>query len=322
MVVKSLLRSRTAFLSLAVTATVLLGLYAATHPVLPRPKGSPEARAVKSEYERTSTLKGPEAERRLEGLVARSKDSLDKDVQDVVATARMKLGYLAAERGDWRGAETVMRTAADEYRGSGQSVEGFGKLDEQAAYQAIVSVQASGDTKRSIKEYVRYLQDRPYSPLCYAVYDRLCKLDPRNAPSYERLLARATSKATEKKSLDEAQCGPKVLARLLLLKDGRRMSLEEASKLCGTTKEGTSMEALASACKAVGHKATGVLLNRRDFASVRLPAVWLWNGHYVLLSETDGATYRFYDPMDDSERSVRLPRSDDAEFQAVVLAID
>ena len=52
----------------------------------------------------------------------------------------------------------------------------FGGVPDQAAYQAAVCLVGDGKPKEAEAEFVRFLRERPLSPLCHAAYGRLKRL--------------------------------------------------------------------------------------------------------------------------------------------------
>lgn len=82
------------------------------------------------------------------------------------------------------------------------------------------------------------------------------------------------------------------------------------------------MSGIRKGLESLGIRSSGKSLNRRDFARVSLPAVWLMGDHYVVLTKVEGDVAQAFDPMIDAERRFKLPPQDDLDFTAAMLIID
>jgi ABC-type bacteriocin/lantibiotic exporter with double-glycine peptidase domain len=117
-------------------------------------------------------------------------------------------------------------------------------------------------------------------------------------------------------------CGPKAAGYLLEALGKGKFQLEDLTKLCGTTKKGTSLEGLRSALKQKGVSTKGMLLNRVDFGKMPLPAIWLGEDHYYVVTRMGIAEVTVFDPAIDKEVSLDIPVLDDNDFAATVLVVD
>jgi len=263
-----------------------------------------------------------EAELALTELVERRGSHTDLEIQDDVAKARMTLGYIAAERKDWKEAERRFRTASAEYRGTGDRSADFGKIDDQAEYQALVAIQADGRKSEAVDGYLRFVRERPYSPLVRAAHRRLCTLRPQDSGDYDKVLDSALKKQQDKARQDVADCGPKVVRELLRRFGPKEETLDVVRKSCGTDERGTSMLKLRRALSAFGWKATGRSLTGFDFMRIKVPAVFFAQDHYFLITKNDGQALTCFDPYDEKEHTFMFDEFRRDGFKATVLTLE
>jgi hypothetical protein len=261
------------------------------------------------------------AAKKLEAIVAENKNSPDPKVQDSVAQARMELGYLKASSGKPEEAREVFLEADKEYKGTGAMSPEYGRLDDQAAYQAIASLNAADKKKEYIAELTKFLKERPLSPLVSGIHTRLVKADPEQRSAYDDLAEIAQQKQDAYSKREMAMCGPRALADLLGRFKKTCPAEAELRKLCKTDDEGTTMENLAAAVSSFGFKVEGLMVNRADFARLKVPSLWLNDTHYVVILAITSTEARVYDPFFKSERSVGLPALNNVDFQATVLEV-
>lgn len=81
------------------------------------------------------------------------------------------------------------------------------------------------------------------------------------------------------------------------------------------------MQAMRDALRELGLNAVGLLVNRKDFAKLATPAIWLDNDHYVVLLSVKENEAEVYDSRYSNRITVKLPDEDDASFTATVLVI-
>lgn len=307
--------NRSSALALAVFAAVIF----AASLVGGRPRPVPPALDLADgAFARNDLL---EAERLYAKTVEEGSASKDPQVQDQVASAQMGLGHIAARRGDFASARRIFLRLASSYKGTGASSPEFGSLPDQAAYQAIASLSASGDKAGARKELVRFLLERPSSPLVYGAMKRIEAIDGKISSQTQALFDRIVKAQTEHLRAEMAMCGPKAVAWLAdkgLVKLGE--SAKQLAALSGTSDGGTTMAGLQAGLAKAGVDSFGYQVNRQDFARLKTPFLWLSDGHYVAVLAVDFTRARLYDPFGDSERTVTLPPYDDPEFQADVLA--
>lgn len=101
-------------------------------------------------------------------IIAQNERSKDKKAQDEVAAARMRLGYVLAKSDGYAKAREVFLAAAKSYKGTGAVDPEWGRLDDQAAYQAAVCLVGEGKKDEARNEFRQILKDRPLSPVVFA----------------------------------------------------------------------------------------------------------------------------------------------------------
>jgi len=253
-------------------------------------------------------------------FVQRHAQSSDPEVQDEVGAARMRLGYVAAKTEGFDKAAVVFKDAVANYKGTGKMNSDFGGPEDQAAYQAIVCLEAAGKKDEARKEYVLFLKDRPKSPLIYGVHKRLVRLNGgKTTDEYDKLLQEAIEKQEKWIKIEISTCGPKCLEYLLKATGKKPPSYTELAKLCGTDDKGTTLQGMRNGMKACGFPVNGFVVNRKDFTTLPTPAIWLIVDHYVVLVKVEGKYAVVYDPVTKSEQVRELPPLDDADFYANVL---
>ena len=109
-----------------------------------------------------------------------------------------------------------------------------------------------------------------------------------------------------------ADCGPRALL-LACEQLGVKATLPQLRQLAGTTQQGSSVEGLAQAAKAVGLQAEGVQVSREALPDVDMPALAYVNGnHFVLvekmLGRGESGTVRLHDPNHAQEDTISQER--------------
>src|SRR5690606_9406244 len=102
-------------------------------------KASPNPLEVVNAAAKTRKAAPSQAEAELNQVIADLDKKKDPESQDAVTKARMELGYLHAEGGDAMKARAVFLEAEEKYQGSGVMSAEYGRLDDQAKYQAIAA---------------------------------------------------------------------------------------------------------------------------------------------------------------------------------------
>ncbi len=249
----------------------------------------------------------------------------DPVVQDQVGTARLKIGYIAAHEKNWVLARESFLEADEQTKGTKRTSD-FGTVNEQGAYQAIVTLEASGKVDEAKKQYRLFIEQRPMSGLCMACYRRLVRLNG-GKPTEEltRLIESATKQQDANTRFESAVCGPKTLAYLCqigAIKVGTvPCDYKSIAKFCGTTDSGTTVEGMIKGIKALGGEASAYRVNRQDLEKVQLPAIILIGDHFVTLLEVKPDSMKVYDTVVNGERAIKIPdlRNPDFYVNAILL---
>ena len=256
----------------------------------------------------------------METLIEANKTNLDKTVQDRVGEARIRLGYEAAKRKNWDGARATFQLAEREYKGTGAMSSDFGGVPDQAAYQAAVCLVPEGKKAEAEAEFVRFLKDRPLSPLTHAAFKRLERLNGgKPKPEWEALLQSDITQEEARIRFETSVCGPKTIAYLLPLLGKPAKDYKAIAKLCGTADSGTTVVGMRKGLSALGIPSLAYKLNRRDLAKAPLPAILLDQGHYVALTKVDGEQETVFDTRFGSETVIKLPPIDDPDFSVTAI---
>ncbi len=294
------------------TAGVVLVLQRESPRSLPRIASRPALRRTKGV--------DPHNAKAVAGFIARHAQTRDKHVQDQVARARIALAYDQALHKNLPAARQTLLVAEKQYRGTGDSSADWGSLSDQAAYQAAVVLVAEHKPAEARAEFIRFLKDRPLSPLAKVVYRRLERLNG-GKPDLEaqRLTQADISKQEARIRFEESVCGPRALEYLLPKLGKPAMDYRQIAKLCGTSDQGTSIDGMRTALKHLGVESYAFRLNRRDLAHAPLPAIYLRFEHYFVLERVNADSADVYDPVRREHANVELPPLDDPNLTADVI---
>jgi tetratricopeptide (TPR) repeat protein len=284
----------------------------------PKAKSALEARGKADKAYKGDTKAAAEEYGRVVSLY---RDVKDPEVQDVVASARIKLGYLASRSGDMDKAREIFKEAEESYAGSGAMSADFGGLKDQAAYQAAACLMGDGKNAEAEKELKKFIKEYPLSPLVHGASKRLAKLNG-GAPDAETegLLQSAVTKQEKHIRFETSVCGPKLIEYLLPLLGKKSVGYKDLAKRCRTTDQGTTIEGMRDGLKSIGIESFGYAVSRGDLAQIPLPAIWLQDDHYVGLLEVTDKRARVYDPRMRSEQFVELPALDEPTFTASIIS--
>lgn len=286
---------------------------------------SPEALAAGKERRELDSLyshgRYEEAEEAYLGFVERHEGSSDRDVQDHVGNARIRLGYISTKQKDFREAQTRFEEAQAKYKGLGAVPSDFGGIPDQAAYQAAAALNAEGKRQESVAAFRQFSKDYPLSPLVHGAHKRLRTFGGgKTTPEDDKLLQAAVAKQEARIRFESSVCGPKAIAYLLGLLKLPPKDYKELAKLCGTTDKGTTLEGMRNGLKACGLTTLALRVNRADFAATACPFIWLQGDHYVAVVEIGADFANVYDSLQGGVAAVRLPLADDPDFTADVIA--
>ena len=252
----------------------------------------------------------------------------DPAIQDEVGNAEIRLGYLAAQGGDFASGRLQFQRAA-KIKGTGISDADFGSVPDQAAYQSIVCLVAEHKEIQARDQFRAFIKDRPLSPLVHAAFRRLKRLNKNHIdPGDEALLQSAINKQEAHIRFETSVCGPKTLEYLLergLIRPKSMTATGEfdykrIAKLCKSTDRGTSMQGLRDGLKSLGIPSYGAQVNRRDFAQLTVPAIYLVGDHYLALLSISRERATAYDSRVGATTEIRLPPLNDTSFVATILA--
>lgn len=248
------------------------------------------------------------------------KDSESPATQDLVAKARISKGFALAKLKDFQGARRALLEAEARYRGSGKMTPQEGGAKDEAAYQAAVCLLAMGNREAGKQELLRFLDRYPDSPHTSGAAKRLAGLmTPAERDRLDAKLDKIARARGEREALEIAKCGPRAVAALAT-RMGRPVPDEQTlTTACGTDPSGTSLAGVKAGLARCGIEAAGREVNRQDFGALHTPAVWLREGHYLVIWGVGRADVRCFDPLAGRDVTLSLPPEDDPQFRAIVL---
>lgn len=295
--------------SLGAIAVVLVVVSGCAKPSAP---ASDEAAKVR---ERVTELSKSKTEA-VQDFIATNDASADPKVQDLVSVARAQLAFRSAANKDFEAARAQFQQTAQKHKGTKAESADWGGIADQAVYQAAACLVAEGKTEEAKAEFVRFMTERPMSPLVHAVHKRLVKMDPANEERYNDLLQVGIAKQEARIRFETSVCGPRTIAYLLEQGQlsGQKTDYKELAKLCGTSDDGTTVEGMRKGLRTIGIESYAYKLNRQDLARAALPMILLEGDHYVALTKLEGDSATLYDTRFRSERTLRLPPIADPDF--------
>ena len=256
------------------------------------------------------------------GFVEEFSDSKDVRMQTQVTRARMKLAHHTANQNNYIEARKEFLAAAEEHKGTPAMHPEFGTLTDQARYQSIVCLEASGQKTEAAAEYRKFRQERQLSPLVHLCFRRLERIEGKALTADEVLLQSAVSAQEKRIRFETSVCGPKCLEKLLPLFGKPATTYQDLAKLCGTTDSGTTMEGLKEGAEKLNLNPIGLELNAKDFRELAKPAIWMLQDHYVAILQIYGDKALVYDPRWQTEEWKPIPAATDEKFRAIVLAFE
>jgi hypothetical protein len=276
---------------------------------MPAPRMTPEATegSVRGATRLYTSGKYRAAEEQALSTIRQSKGSKDSKQRVAVAQARYVAAFSAARQGDLKTARTrfaVLREDAATVRGPAQAGKPVAmparSLEEQGAYQHAVLTAAMGDRVGAEREYCRFMEAYPDSPLVGGAVLRIRRFHEGNLPKsaekvWERSRTVAIGRIYERKR-QEAMCGPECMAELLRRR-GEEVSVEALAREMRTDDRGTTLKNLAATAQKHGYKPRGVQLTSDGLRKQKLPAIALVGmGHYVIVETTNWLGVSVWDP--------------------------
>ena len=96
--------------------------------------------------------------------------------------------------------------------------------------------------------------------------------------------------------MDAAECGAACLVSVLA-HHGRHIALEEARRLCGVSRDGTSALQITAGAEHMGMSCEGYSVESADLKGLELPGILFWGfEHFVVLEGWKGGRWRVMDP--------------------------
>ena len=256
----------------------------------------------------------------VEKFVKQNAHSTSPAVQDSVTKARIQMAYQASEKKNFKQARAILVEAANSHKGSDVINPDYGSLSDQARYQAAVCLVAEGKKEQAQSEFREIIKGHPKSPIVHAAFKRLVRLNNGTVdPQDQNLLERAIKTQEETIKFELSVCGPKSIAYLLPLLGKTKVDYHQIAKKCGTTNDGTTIEAMRKALADYGITSYAYRVSRQDLPKIQLPAIWLSGQHYVTLKSISGDSALVYDSLIGGERKAALPSADDLNFSANVI---
>ena len=312
------MRSKTQLIALTVVWVGVLGTGAALLLTGRTSKQVP-ANPLKSQAEVRVAM---EVQKSPRDFIARNQNSGDAKIQNFVTRARLVNAYDTAKKRDFGQARAEFIEASFKHKGTEAMNPDFGTLPDQAAYQAIVCLDAEGKKEEAKHEYRKFMQEHKLSPLIHACFRRLERLNGKNLPEDEALMQSGIEAQEKRIRFETSVCGPKCLEKILPLLGKESKGYKDLAKICGTTDKGTTMEGLKKGCESLGLKPIGLELNAADFGRMSKPFLWLQTDHYVAILEIQNGKAHLYDPRYNYDDWRTLPKANDASFRAVALAFE
>lgn len=96
--------------------------------------------------------------------------------------------------------------------------------------------------------------------------------------------------------MDATECGAACLVSVLSF-HGRHIALEEARRLCGVSRDGTSALQITAAAEHMGLSCDGYSVESEELGELQLPGIVFWGfDHFVVLEGWKGGRWRVMDP--------------------------
>lgn len=257
-----------------------------------------------------------------ENLVEQYDKSARPDVQEQVTAVKLRIGYLEAKQGNYAAARKTFLKAAQTFAGDEERSSIFGNLPDQAAYQAAVCLMAEGKTDLAAEELLRFIKERPRSPLVHAAYKRLLKLKcGDDLAEIDSATQAAVRMQEERMRLETAVCGPKVIEYIANQLGRGKAHYQDIAKYAGTTEQGTTLNGMLTALRKLGFEPSAYKLIAGDLRKLPTPAILLEADHYVAVERVSESSLHVYDPRYRSRSKLSLPSTGEPAQMFVVVTL-
>lgn len=119
--------------------------------------------------------------------------------------------------------------------------------------------------------------------------------------------------------MDAVECGAACLVSVLA-HHGRHLALEEARRMCGVSRDGSSALQVTAAAESLGMSCDGYSVESEELLELKLPGILFWGfDHFVVLEGWRGGRWRIMDPA--VGRRWVSPGEFDRKFTGVVLEL-
>ena len=119
--------------------------------------------------------------------------------------------------------------------------------------------------------------------------------------------------------MDATECGAACLVSVLSF-HGRHIALEEARRLCGVSRDGTSALQITAGAEHLGMVCEGYSVESHELSDLQLPGILFWGfDHFVVLEGWKGGRWSVMDPS--VGRRWVSPEEFDRKFTGVVLEL-
>lgn len=255
------------------------------------------------EAKRKELAKGPKRLLRREFEDKRDHENLRKNLGEIAAWARWRIAYTYARRKRWDEAIKTFRELMNCYDGTWdfRTTQPY-SLPERALFQIGACyrgrMREAKDPKekevwrqKAINAFTEVMVQFPDSPISVLAARAIAdlnggKLPERAGKVYYRVLKRDEERRGRQRLL-WAMCGPAALHWLLKhhFPELKIPAVEEIAELAKTDETGTTLFNLKEAAKKLGVRTTAFEVNFDGLKEIRLPALLLLGGHYVVVKE-------------------------------------
>jgi len=239
------------------------------------------------------------------GEEQKDREQLRKHLGELSAWARWRIAYTYAKQKKWDEAIKEFRELLRNYDGtwSFRTTQPY-SLPERALYQIACCYRGrmreakDGREKeywkqKAINAFTEVMVQFPDSPISVLAARAIADLNEGKLPDragkvYYRVLKRDEERR-KRQQLLWSMCGPAALYWLLksYFPNESIPSVEQISKMAKTDETGTSLFNLKEAAKKFGIRTSAFEVNFEGLKEIRLPALLLFGGHYVVVTKVE-----------------------------------